>query len=210
MQGQKIISVAGEAETEGEAPTSMTTLSLDDIFNISTQKFLSKIKTASLRKLHFFTFKDNSGRYTRMDKVRKWCAKWADHYLIVRSPVGGIHFHGLAVRNGTALRYLKGIHLHIQPMGDKKERLLVEVEPSYPTHPLITDYHVSVLHMDVMRELRAQFGGPKTSLIVRIKARKARTKICSHRNTHVNNAIAYLRKNFFEGEGLPYDDIIAN
>lgn len=202
------MSVAGEAETEGAAP--ITLLCSEDIFDIAARRFLSEIKKLSLTKLHFFTFKDNTGRYDKMDPVRKWCSKWADHYLIVRSPVHGIHFHGMAVRNGKAIRYLKGIHLHIQPLGDKRERLPIEFnEISYPTHPLIHNYRVSVYHMDVMKELRLKFGGPKSSLIDRIKNKKARTKSCLHRNTHVNNSIAYLRKNFFEGEGLPYDDIVS-
>jgi len=203
------MSVAGEAETEGEAPIQV--LTPEDIFDIAIKRFSPKITNSSLQNLTFFTFKDNSGRYIKMDKVRKWCSRWADHYVIVRSPVGGIHFHGLAIRNGRAIIYLKGIHLNLQPLGDKKERLPIEfLEPSYPVHPLITNYQVSVLHMDVMRELRTKFGGTKTSLIDLIKGRKARTKSCSHRNRHVNSTINYLRQNFFEGEGLPYDDIVSN
>lgn len=202
------MSVAGEAETEGEAPN--TLLSQSEIFTISSNRFLSKIKTASLTNLTFFTFKDNTGRHDKMDKVRKWCAKWADHYIIVRSPVGGVHFHGLGLRNGSSIRYLKGIHLRIEPLGDKRERLPIEITPSYPTHPLITNYKTSVRHMDVMKELRALFGGPKTPLFTRIKARKARTTRIAHVNTHVNRSIAYLRKNFDEGEGIPYDDIVSN
>lgn len=201
---------AAEGELVGEAPNTNTTPPVSEIFNISRDKFLTKIKNAPMSKIIFFTFKDNSGKYDKMDRVRKWVSRWASHYLIVRSPEGGIHFHGLGLVNGMSIRHLKGIHLHITPLGDaKKEQLLVEHLPTHPSHPLINDYKVSVRFMCVMRELREQFGGPKSSIMDRIKSRKHRERKKLNVNAHVGRVVEYLRKNFYEGEGVPYDDIIC-
>lgn len=187
--------------TDG-SPTITTT------FDYAQDRFLKETKNTPMKNMMFFTFKDNSGRYILMDKVRKWAAKWSNHYLIVRSPVGGIHFHGLCVRNGTAIRYLKGIHLNLQCLGSNVERLPIIPEPHHETHPFIPDYKVSANFMSVMSDIRHLFGGPKTSLPTRIKARKARMKSSITRKSHVDNCLDYLRKNFNEGQGIPYDDIV--
>lgn len=190
-------------------PISIPKVSTETIFQESAIRFLSSIKNVPLSKLMFFTFKDNSGKYHKMDKVRKWCSRWSHHHLIVRSPVGGFHFHGLALRNDKTINYLKGIHLDIQPVGDGPRDPVIP-QPGvipYPSHPYIKDYEVSSNFMVLMRELRERFGGPRASLPDRIRSRKARMKGKLHHSRHINSIMDYLKKNFYEGAGIPYDDI---
>lgn len=189
-----------------------------EVFRTYEIRFLKETKNIPLSKLYFFTFKDNSGRYHKMDKVRKWCSKWASHYIIVRSPEGGIHFHGIGVKSeNLSIRYLKGIHLRVSPLGDKKEPLSWDRDTViHETHPLIYDYEMSVRHMCVMDELRQHFkksqrgfNCPMSSLTSRIKSRKARLRRAKRRTTHVERTLGYLEKNFFEGAGIPFDDIVC-
>lgn len=190
-----------------------TPLTPDQIFQIAQEKFLKFIKPVAISKLLFFTFKDNSGKYHKMDKVRKWCSKWASHFIIVRSPVGGIHFHGIGVKiEHLTVRYLKGIHLHVQPLGERKEERSMPTDYSYEAHPCISNYEVSTNFMLVMAEIRARFPekNKKTSLPARIRSRVKRAEKKIHDSLHVHNTIMYLQKNFREGGMLPYDDIVCN
>lgn len=197
--------------TNGSPNRTLSPPSDDELFKHHASDFLQKIGDSSISSLMFFTFKDNSGKYTKMDKVRKWVSKWATTYIIVRSPVGGYHFHGIGKQmQNTAIRHLRGIHLHIQPLGDKKEKLWIPTEtPTYESHPLIDNYTVSVFHMDVMRQLRLKFGGKKTSLPARLQARASRMRSLTIRDRHLKRSIEYLKKNYNESNKIMYDDIIS-
>lgn len=71
------------------------------------------------KKCDFITIRDNRGiKYQKMDQVRKLIDRHYEHYVIVRSPKNGIHFHVLASRSGArTFKVPKGIHTKVTRVG---------------------------------------------------------------------------------------------
>lgn len=164
-------------------------------------------------KLRLITIKDNAQRYvwTRMDKPRKWLDRFCSSYFIVRSPVGGYHFHALACLNDVSMRVYKGIHINILPVGEKKETMLRDFsEPYHEPHPCRdVCYRWGVDIMEVNQELRLRFGFQKTSLPSRLRAKRYRQMRKLNISDNIGRIINYLVKNANENlEPMPYDDYI--
>jgi hypothetical protein len=186
----------------------------DAIFWLYADAFFKKFHKVPSSQLVFFTFKDNKQRYTNIDKPRKWCHRWSDSYIIVRSPVGGYHFHGVAHRiPSKKIRYLKGLHIMLEPLGSKAENIVIPESPpecieDEESHPYISDPVVSRYFMRVMSELRSVFGKYKSSLMKRVKARKARKRLADSRCEHLSRVLWYLYKNFTESDRSPLTDVV--
>jgi len=58
--------------------------------------------------------------WTKIGKINDWIRKYSSNYWIVRGMAGGIHFHLMAlVRPDAQIRYPKGIHFRVSPIGIK-------------------------------------------------------------------------------------------
>lgn len=81
----------------------------------------------------FITWKDNTQKKIKMDYPRKWLLKFSDHFIIVRSPVGGVHFHMMAIlKANKQVVFQKGIHICVKCIGLKERSFCA---PDFPPPP---------------------------------------------------------------------------
>ena len=176
-------------------------------------------------KIHFFTLKSYRNNYS-MDKVRKWLARFAKMYIIVQSPQGGIHYHGLYVPHKTPGQLNRGTKFTQHPLGDSKEELLVErlTPGALPRvkHPVVGGEkgmklmnlcaairqqgtmilyrwnHIDDTQRDSLREVK--------SVVKRVEGRRSRRRVNVKRNFHVRSCEDYLLKNYHENSDPIYRD----
>lgn len=168
---------------------------------INLNKIHKNFLKLPIGKLVFITIKDNSQRsvWCKIDKVRKWLSKFSDHYFIVRGRVNGFHFHVLALKKHTNIRLFKGIHMRFDPVSVVKRESSYDFnEPYHESHPCSVDYRWGVNIMEVNQEIRMKFGGLKSSLPSRIKAKAYRQLRKLRINDDVGRILNYLVKNINE------------
>jgi len=176
---------------------------------IRTLKFVS---SAPKSRRMFFTVKNNNKPWT-MDRCRKWLKQFTSNYIVVQSPHKGIHHHGVFTTDvGRTIRYCKGIHMLLTPLGEptpKEVALYASVGGNFvpppaqlEKHPILRGKNVTVgrLLMAVCREI----DNMKSSLLTRVKARKKRAKARTELELTVKAAVDYLKKNFDENEEPEY------
>jgi len=90
--------------------------------NISN--FLTGIEKYSKKRIFFITVKDNSltTRWSKIGKVNDWIKRYSKCFYIVKGTSHGTHFHILAgLEPDKNLKFVRGIHFHIRPLGDINE-----------------------------------------------------------------------------------------
>lgn len=169
-------------------------------FVCHVRKYIKFLETCSASKIEFFTLKCNKDLWS-MDKVRKWASSFASHYLIVSSPRNGRHYHGLVFRDIGQIRYRKGVHLRVDPVGTCSQACFLETAQSPPVefHKYVPGL-VGALLLDVNR----QIDGYKTSITKRHKAARQRKLKVRSKSLHLNRVAAYLFKNFYENSNPKY------
>lgn len=154
-------------------------------------------------KLAFITLRDPRNRLN-MNKVRKWCVKFSKTYCIASSPVGGTHFHLLAVTD-KKLPFLRGsVHVHVQFLNSNSEPPQFEA----PTMPLVFHPYINgkpgILLMDLCAEIRDHHNGLKSHPLQRLRACKAAVVAKTKKATHITNCINYIYSNFLENSTPEY------
>lgn len=104
----------------------------DELKNV--YQFFSK---KPFNKCFFITLKDNQQRpaWKKMDKVRKWISKFSSHYIIVRSPKEGVHFHALVFADRNRITFFKGIHIKIDPIAKPDNNKIIDFEQFKRSEP---------------------------------------------------------------------------
>jgi len=141
---------------------------------------LSKIYTFFRDKsCWFITMKDNSQKLVLMDYFRKKISAFYSHYVIVRSPKNGYHFHALVAGRLRAghVKLKRGIHLDIKTVG----RQLVSRANIPRENPFESD--------DLLSQLRLVVG--KARPVVESKHKKALAE-------DVKDVVFYLINNLME------------
>lgn len=167
------------------------------------KRLLKVMIQAPRKRVIFFTVKGDK-KWDRPDRVRKWLRQFSNKYIFVQSPKGGIHYHGLAlVDAGRSIRYCRGIHMRISPIGQSSAappsgvvrtgHEAIRGRDADPHHPVI-EGKVGKQLMKVCREI----DGYKSPLRVRIKGRKARLTFLKTQDAHINRCVDYLVKNLNE------------
>lgn len=155
-------------------------------------------------RLFFITVRDASKKLN-INKFRKWLDKFTDHYMVVNSPVGGVHFHVLA-STIKPLPYLKGnVHLHIQPLQKERDYVAPPMfqTDSYVDHPIIPG-SVGRFLMAVNESIRLLFNQPRTGLPQRLKARINANRARGQKSKDVSGCVNYLIKNYNENPNPIY------
>lgn len=169
-----------------------------------------------LARLYFFTWKDNSQRYVKTDKVRKWLLRFSTTFCFVRSPKDGYHFHGMFyLEPHREVKYLKGIHIKVDPVVKPRESSYDPDSIPIEFHPFIPGLP-GVIMIDVCKDIRSTSGGPKTSLPARIRSRKSAAARRALKiewgdlgQPDIQRMCAYLIKNLDENENpTKYVDLI--
>lgn len=125
------------------------------------------------------TMRDNAQKLVLMDYFRKKIASFYSHYVIVRSPKNGYHFHALVAGRLRAghVKLKRGIHLDIKMIG----RQLVSRANIPRDNPFESD--------DLLSQLRIVVG--KARPVVESKRKKALAE-------DVKDVVFYLINNLME------------
>lgn len=175
---------------------------------VNYDSVISAFKKVPQARRVFFTVKNNAKPWT-MDRCRKWLKQFTTTYVVVQSPKGGVHHHGIFTTDvGRTVRHCKGVHMLLTPLGKPKkeelcpriprERIIErEMHPVYQNldYPNIDmPYEWAEDVMDINREIDCM----KSSLPKRIKSRKAAAVRRSKVGKSVEAGLEYLKKNFYE------------
>lgn len=176
----------------------------------SIQKFFAKLSKFPRSKTEFFTLKSYGDKYS-IDKVRKWLSKFSNCFMIVKSPVGGNHYHGAyhAIKKpGQLNRGTKFTH-HVIGNNDGKMRVVPEQKYAPIPHPSDDiPYQIGVLMMIVCESIRDNYGVHDNNIVARVKARCARRRAKKKLDFHMNEVNKYLLKNYLENsEPMYYDHL---
>lgn len=189
-------------------PKTTSEVKAEGLYPKTLDIFSQKIIVLPYKKLLFITLRDPIQRMN-MNKVQMWVRKFSNTYCIVQSPKNGIHYHILAVRDRSP-PFLKGsVHVDVQTVGDKTERLHVPKMSHYNPHPYIKGL-VGELLIDVCIEIRSMNGGSVSTPLERVRAMRSRNRSITKKRCHIHNIIDYLLQNYHENEHpMLYDHIIV-
>lgn len=176
-----------------------------------TESIIKKLEKFPFSRLAFVTIRDptQKTKWCEISKIRTWCRRYSNAYIIVRGLKGGVHFHILlGIEPNRNVRCQKGIHFHIKYLNDHIPSITYDT-PEEIQDSLKYDYYRNQKYEDLTEDIDINCQCIISQINAMIKKywqkkanQKKKQKVENKKRQKIISVLTYLQDNLNENPEL--------